>query len=189
MKESEIVFLQGMEAHEAGIPLENCPYQISSGVNWLPWRDGWRFSRLTKVQSYRRNNTEKIRAALEEYRSLEDAYNRQRTAIAKGVFRQPFKFLAAKNSLAELKKEISECASVRFLRDLYFRDFILRDEENKYHFLVEDDILSAYDTSQNYYEGPMRALLDRYGDRHGVQSAWSEYIRTQYTSGFDRYSL
>lgn len=73
MKESEKVFLQAMEAHEAGIPLENCPYQIGSGVNWLPWQDGWRFSRLTKVQSYRRNNTEKIRAALEGYRSLEDA--------------------------------------------------------------------------------------------------------------------
>lgn len=189
MEESERVFLQGMEAHEAGIPFENCPHQIS--VSWVNWQNGWRFSRLTKVQSYRRNNTEKIRSALEEYRSFEEPYSRMQAAIVKGVFRQPLKHIAAKKNLAELEKKLSECASVRLLRDLYFRDYIWRDEDNTYHFLVKDDILAAYYTRLNDYEGPMRKLRELYGDRHGVQSAWSEYVRTctEYTAGFDRSSL
>lgn len=216
MAKSDKAFLEGMEAHSAGIPYRSNPYHWDEGpslshvgveqynewVNWeagrknhalfckqSDWNDGWRFSRLVKIQAFRRTKTKEIRAAMEKYKSFEAKYAGLKSVVDEGVVRQPLKFFSAKSALNNLVNEIRACSEVTFLEDLYFCLLVGIDTRKMAHFLVDDDILSAYGTFTNDYDRPMRDLRGRFGEKHGVQAAWSEYVRADYTKGYNVRSL
>lgn len=212
---SDNAFLEGMEAHSAGMPYRGNPYYLDEGLSpsygleeydeWMnseagrkqgaqfvkqsDWGAGWKFSRLVKIQAFRRTKTAEIGAAMKRYKSFETKYAGLKSVVDEGVLRQPLKFFSAKSALKNLVNEIRAYSEITFLEDLYFRLRVGIDAKKTAHFIVYDDILSAYGTRSDYCEGPMRDLVGRFGEKHGVQAAWSEYVRADYTKGYDQRSV
>lgn len=183
-------FLQGLSSARAGLAEETCPYhyvtdnastdvnQISAPVNW---RQGWQLGRFVAIQRARKEKEQELQSALGKLFSYEAAHCDQCEVLNLGFAKSGLKYLLARKESTKLAEQIKQSKEFRLLRDLYIELYVpCRPNEHPYTFKIYDQLLGVFGNAANK-ERTLRQLVERYGERHGVQAAWHEYVQAEST--------
>ena len=180
----ETYFLEGLSSARAGLAEETCPYEyvaensVTSGSQIRApsnWRLGWKYGRYIAIQRARKEKTVEILNALRDLFRHEDTHCKQCEILNRGLLKAGLKFIAAQRESAKLAAQIRTSKSFRLLKDLYIDLYLpWRPEEYPYKFKVFDRQLNIFGDEERTF----RRLVQIYGERHGVQAAWYEYVRT-----------
>lgn len=181
-------FIQGLVAARGGLGPDSCPYahaddpsvkataSITAPVNWM---DGWRFGRFTMTQALRRDRSSELQTAVARLFQFQDEYSEACRVSSKGLVASGLKSLRASRRAEEIAVQIKECWEYKLLHDLCYEFYLpWRQSEVPYAFRIYDHQLDVFGYGGGS-EQTLRALLSRYGDRHGVRAAWEEYIRSE----------
>ena len=181
-------FLQGLSSARAGLAEETCPYdyvtdnastdfsQISAPANW---RQGWQLGRLVAIQRARKEKEQELRSALGKLFSYEAAHCDQCEVLNRGFVKSGLKYLVARKESTKLAEQIKQSKEFRLLKDLYIELYLpWRPDEQPYAFKIYDHLLGVFGNAADK-ERTLRQLVKRYGERHGVQAAWHEYVQAE----------
>lgn len=184
----EQYFLQGISSARAGLAEETCPYEYVSDTSDariaeicapVDWRQGWKFGKFVTVQRARVDKSQEIQKAIRELVRFERAHCEQCEIINRGPMRSGLKHFSTQRESSKLAAQIRASKEFRLLKDLYFELYLpWRADEGPYTFKVFYRILDIFSTGGDK-EKTLRDLVVRYGERHGVQAAWHEYVHAE----------
>ncbi|MDH4426401.1 MAG: hypothetical protein QE495_08115 [Acidovorax sp.] len=180
----EQYFLEGLSSARAGLAFETCPYdyvmddsvtnaaQICAPVNW---GDGWKFGKFLSVQRARAEKSAELHRALEELFRHEEDHRRQCEILNRGLIKGGLKYLSTQRESTALSTQIRNSKQFRLLTDLYIDLYLpWRPDEQPYDFRVFDQLLKIFGDE----EKTLRRIVKQYGEKHGVQAAWRDYVQT-----------
>lgn len=177
-------FLEGLSSAGAGLAEEACPYEYVTGSSVtsdaqicapLNWRNGWKYGKFLAVQRARIEKSVELRRALQDLFRHEDSHRKQCEILNRGILKGGLKYLSARRESAALATEIYESKQFRLLKALYIELYLpWRPEEYPYSFNVFDQLLKIFGDE----ERTLRQLVKQYGEKHGIQAAWYDYVQT-----------
>lgn len=183
---SEKYFLQGFSSAQGGLSADSCPYayvpsgqgasieEICAPVNW---NNGWKFGRFVAVQRLRNEKSDELHAAIRSLFQHEAELSELLSTVNQGPWKAGLRYFTARNRSDRIAREIRQSKEFRLLHDLQIELYMpWRPSESPYCFKLFDRQLAVFGSRCD--ERPLRQLLERYGDRHGVGAAWREYVRT-----------
>lgn len=185
---SERQFLEGLSAARGGLSEQSCPYNYSddqsstrgdSATARLNWAEGWQFGRFTMMQALRRDRLRDLKSAVERLTYFQSEYAEACRVSNQGLLQSGLKSIRAKKRSNEIAANIMASREYKLLQDLQYEFYLpWRHSEAPYEFKLFDRQLAVFGYD-GHSERVLRRLLNQYGDRHGVRTAWEEYVRAE----------
>jgi hypothetical protein len=177
-QKSEEWFVQGFCAAQGGLAENICPYDLneSDGSAQLNWSDGWCFGRFVAVQKMRKDMIEQIKKAIRTIFAYQGEYADSCRIANTGLRKTGLKYFSEEKRSHAIACQIKQSKEFILLKELYIEVYLpCRPSEEPYTFMVFDRLMKVFGNNPDI-ERRMRKIVERYGERHGVKQAWSEYV-------------